>query len=279
MKSKFLYNLAAALFLIILIFLFKFQADKLWQDKVIFCNVGQGDAGIIVTKDKHAVLVDGGPDNSVLSCLGQALPFYTRTLDLVAITHNHEDHIYGLISVFKRYRVKKVLFSGALTDSDIFKELLGVIKKENAEVQIAQASETVSIGDLSLQVLAPKGSFYAKKVADPHTANVIIEGKLANDNFLILGDAPSEEQINIDDNRMPLVKIAHHGSKSGFNANFLKQIGVRKAIISVGKDNKYGLPNTDTLNALKSLGSQIFRTDEAGNIICLPKQLDWACGQ
>ena len=74
---------------------------------VYFLNVGQGDATIFYTAMREVILVDGGPDMSVLYELGKSLPFYERTIDLMVLTHPDSDHLNGLLDVLERYRVKK----------------------------------------------------------------------------------------------------------------------------------------------------------------------------
>ena len=75
-------------------------------------DVGQGDAIFIETPRKNQILVDGGPNSKVLSELGEVMPFYDRTIDLIVLTHPQQDHIFGLVEVLKRYKVANVLITG-----------------------------------------------------------------------------------------------------------------------------------------------------------------------
>src|SRR3989338_4200799 len=109
--------------------------------KVYFFDVGQGDAILIRTPLHQNIVIDGGPDNGFIAKLGSALPFYDRTVDLMVLTHPHEDHLVGLIEVLKRYRIKEVLATGALArlaeasakraKNSSYEEWLKIIKEKN----------------------------------------------------------------------------------------------------------------------------------------------------
>ena len=87
--------------------IFFYQSAKINDGKLhlIVCDVGQGDAIYLKTPSGKDILVDGGPNDSVLNCLNNNMPFWDRTLDLVVLTHPDADHISGLVSVLERYTV------------------------------------------------------------------------------------------------------------------------------------------------------------------------------
>ena len=88
--------------------------------KLAFLDVGQGDAIFFQTKQGHQILIDGGPDGTVLARLGSVMPFWDKTIDLVVLTHPDADHITGLIDVCERYEVNTVLWTGRTKDTKVF---------------------------------------------------------------------------------------------------------------------------------------------------------------
>src|SRR3989337_4197125 len=102
---KFLLISSVLLFLLGCIFVYQ---NIIYNDKklhVVICNVGQGDAIFVRTPSGSDILIDGGPDDSVLNCLGKHMPFWDRTLELVMLSHPHTDHFMGLFSVLQNYKV------------------------------------------------------------------------------------------------------------------------------------------------------------------------------
>ena len=89
-----------------------------------FLDVGQGDSIFIKTPENHQILIDGGPQNKVIEELGEVMPFFDKSLDLVVLTHPHADHIDGLVEVLKRYRVDNVLVTGVNYENPTYKEFL-----------------------------------------------------------------------------------------------------------------------------------------------------------
>src|SRR3989338_110432 len=121
--------------------------------KVYFFDVGQGDGILIRTPSHQNIVIDGGPDNSFIAKLGQALPFYDRTIDLMVLTHPHDDHLFGLVEVLKRYRVKEVLYSGALHTTDAYLEWLSLIKEKEIPLKIARAGQTFIFNEVEFKVI------------------------------------------------------------------------------------------------------------------------------
>jgi competence protein ComEC len=93
-----------------LFFLYYFNSTKN-ELQVSFLDIGQGDSILIETPAGHNILIDGGPDNKVLTGLGGNLPFWERTIDLMILTHPHIDHVAGLSEVLRRYEVNRVMWN------------------------------------------------------------------------------------------------------------------------------------------------------------------------
>ena len=95
---------------------------------IFFCNVGQGDAVYVRFPDGRDMLVDGGPNDTVLQCLGRAMPFWDREINIVVNTHPQNDHLKGLISVVNRFKVDYVIRSNLSASSDVYAQFIDAIK-------------------------------------------------------------------------------------------------------------------------------------------------------
>jgi len=240
--------------------------------KVIFCDVGQGDAILIRSPLGQNVLIDGGPDSSVLTCLGNNLPFYDRTIDLVILTHYHVDHFVGLVDVFNRYQVKSVLLNGSRTTAGPVKELMTAIENEGANLGVAHAGMVLEFGpDLKLKVIYPLTDLSNQEILDQNNVSVVTCLAYKNTSFLLVGDLaiPGEETLMESgaDLKSDVIKIGHHGSNGSSGEKFLQAVEPKIAVISVGQGNKFGHPSLMVIKRLERLGVKVLRTDQQGEII------------
>jgi len=105
-----------------------------------FLDVGQGDAEFIETPDKKQVLIDGGPDLTILEKLGRAMSFYDHYIDLIILTHPEADHLNGLIEVAKRYRIGAIITTGVVRDTEEYKQWIEIIKEKDIPIYIDRKS-------------------------------------------------------------------------------------------------------------------------------------------
>jgi competence protein ComEC len=284
MSKKLFFIFVLALWLLILGFGLKISAESDWQDKVVFCDVGEGDGILITSKKQKSIVIDGGPDNSILFCLGKNLPWSERRIDLLVISHPDSDHARGAIEVLKRYKVLKILFSGALSDTQIFQELLTALEeevKEGALIEEAVLGKTFDLENLKISVLLPKESFWQKKPNRDHQAMVVVLLKINNSLALFSGDLekPEAEEL-VSNSQLPkvsLLKVPHHGSKNSLATDFYQALSPQIAVISVGKNNRYNHPHKEVLEYLTNQNIKLFRTDIQGTINCLPVNFSWHC--
>ena len=235
-----------------------------------FLDISQGDATMFYTETKEVVLVDGGPDLSVLYQLGKSLPFYEKTIDLMVLTHPDSDHLNGLIAVLDRYRVKKILYSGITDDLvayDIFKR---AAQLEGAEIIIAKAGEKFEFGKLSVVVLYPENSIQNKYYKDTNESSLVLRLSYGQIDFLLTGDLPKEKELELiltsELLASEVMKAGHHGSKTSSELEFLQTVHPLYGIFSLGLDNSYGHPHFRVLQNFLTIGTQILRTDELGTI-------------
>lgn len=266
------------------------------QPQLFVLNVGQGSASLIITPDGKNVLIDGGPDAKVLTELGKIMPFYDRVIDLLIITHSHDDHVGGLIDVFERYDVKTVVYTGVVDDTKIYQRLLEAIKNEQAKVIGAVAGKefcfpSVSADkdefscQLNMKILYPINSLANKEIENPNDGSVVMLIEHGRNKIVVTGDLEIKGESEVVDawqnkinfsNEDEVVYLAgHHGSNTSSSKKFLDFIKPDYSIISVGKKNKFNHPSLITTERLKARSKQVWRTDEAGSIKVLIKNNNW----
>jgi len=261
---------------------------------IVFCNVGQGDAAYIRFADGRDMLIDGGPNNSVLACLGRHMPFWDKHIDIVALTHPQNDHLGGLVSVFERYSVGYFIRSNVDNSSEGFAKLIKLAKDKGIPQKYMLAGDKITIDDTSLSVLWPSDTQVAK--AHPEMAGVGINvlgtttGDL-NDYSVVLalrygtfdvvfpGDADARvqagfEQLQAYTYPVEVLKLPHHGSRTSVTREYMEALKPQITVISVGK-NSFGHPVKETVDMLQSIGSTVIRTDQVGDIEVVSDGTNW----
>lgn len=248
--------------------------------EVCFFDVGQGDSIFIKTPQNQKILIDGGPNNYVVSKLSKKMPFFDKSIDLVILTHPHSDHITGLINVFDKFKVKNFLSTGQLYESKTFNNLEDTILKEGSKQYIARQGLKISLSDDQyLKVIYPFTSLNGQllKEADGNDSSIILQLNSFNDTMLFTGDASYKIESEIVekgiDIRSDILKVAHHGSKYATTDYFLNSVLPKLAIISVGENNNYNHPAQEILDRLEKYKIKVVRTDKNGDICLTQKKI------
>ena len=241
------------------------------QFRLIFLDVGQGDAVLIETPENHTVLVDGGRDERALQQLLETRGYFARTIDLLVITHPDADHIGGLSDIFRAYNVRSVLMAGTKApESETYQHLLRRITKEGSTVIPARAEETVEMGTLTLDVLYPSGGTWGKDVDRQNPHSVVLRGTFQETSFVLPGDitAAEERKLVRSDTTLEadILKAAHHGSDSSTSTAFLQAVDPEMVVISAGQNNRYGHPAEEVLQRIQRQDATIRSTKQEGNI-------------
>jgi competence protein ComEC len=241
---------------------------------VSFLDVGQGDAILIQTPNHQDILVDGGPGAQAISQqLSKHLPFWDRTIELVVLTHPHEDHLTGLLEVLQRYKVKQVLYLDTSYTLPDEQEWLNLIQQKHIKSTLAKAGQEIDLGttDTTLEVVNPTPGSTV-----PAMDNGIVL-KLSDEkiSFLLTSDISADAEHDLITQRADVsctvLKVAHHGSNDSSTAAFLAVADPKLAVISVGADNTFGHPGADTLRRLAAAvgADNIYRTDKNGTVECI----------
>jgi len=235
---------------------------------VYFLDVGQGDASLFFY-DGKTILIDAGEYEMGDRVVDELLSHGVTKIDLLVATHPHSDHIGGMQKVLAAFPVGKVLDTGLPHPSPSYEHFLETIEQKQIPYLVAEQGQTIDI-DPSLRVLVlspPKD-----QSADDLNANsVVLRISYGVIDFLMTGDLGKEGEDALIRTGYPLdaeiLKVGHHGSSSSTSPAFLARIHPEVAVISVGEDNPYGHPHTETMDLLEKSGVMVFRTDRDGTIL------------
>lgn len=269
----------SALILLGLGILLIFQSQSLSGDRLIFCDVGQGDGMVLVSKSKQ-VVVDGGPGKKMSDCLSKYMPFWDRRIEMMVLTHPQKDHMEGLIDVLAKYEVATVVSTGIPNVSGEYKAFSDAVKGEQAKVHIGKRGDKFVVGEVTFDVLWPPSAKASEWQANPpkdlnETSIVMrLDSRSPSTRFArsglvscvyLTGDIPKEILQGLIDRSCQVLKIAHHGSKTGTNMEILDKAKPKVAVIQVGK-NSFGHPHKEVIEMLESKGVKILRNDTNGII-------------
>ncbi len=261
---------------LLLIFLNVFLLITDWQNShrvftFAMLDVGQGDGLFIESPTGVHILIDGGPAKSVLDPLGKVMPAFNKKIDALMITNPDADHIGGFSDILENYQVGALFEPGTISPSKTYQNLKNEIKSKKIPDILERRGMVLDLGGgTSLNILFPD-----RNVSTWATNDGSMMARLTYGNFSIMltGDAPMKtEQILLEENSKTelasiALKVGHHGSRTSTSPSFVSAVSPKIALISDGKNNKYGHPHQETLDTLAQFGVKVFRTDQVGTII------------
>jgi competence protein ComEC len=238
-----------------------------WE--VVACDVGQGDALVIKSLGRVAVIDVGKDEDLIDGCLTE---LGVSAIDLLVLTHFDFDHVGGLTGALRGRKVSHAIVSGFPDDRPATKSSLDQLRELGAKVMIAEPTISGSLGEFDWRVLAPTKT--ASEAKDSNDASVTMVFRSSEFDLVLLGDLGAEGQERVsrsimqvigNSNNPLLLKVSHHGSNDQ-SASFHQQLEPDLALISVGLENGYGHPGKQALQILDSVGAQVLRTDLLGAI-------------
>ena len=246
--------------------------------KIYFVDVGQGDCTLIQTHEKKNILIDGGGSEFGSFDVGESilLPYLLNRginkIDYMMISHFDSDHIGGLFYIMKNLKVDNIIISRQGKNSENFKKFIQIMSKKQINLIIVKRGDYVKIDDTSyFEILFPE----EKQISDNVLNNNSIVAKFVSSNVTMLFTGDIEEiaekrlcELYRNTNKLQadIIKVAHHGSKTSSTLSFLELVNPQIALIGVGADNNFGHPNEGVLERIKKLGTQIYRTDQTGEV-------------
>lgn len=246
-----------------------------------FMDVGQGDGIFIKADDGTTITIDGGSNDVKNVAKYRMIPCIkasgTGVIDYAVITHADKDHISGIEEILNMntengLTIRNLVMPHVSYEDEAYDELLTAAKTKGIQVLYIKEGDTMKLGKVEIKCIHPDGKYISDNRNDYST---VLSLKYENFSALFTGDIPAEIEksiINKIDNNYTILKVAHHGSKYSSDMEFLKKVMPAYSVISVGEDNSYGHPGTETINKLKSLNSKILRTDLSGEIEIFSKE-------
>lgn len=235
-----------------------------------FIDVGQGDSTFIELGNGKSMLIDAGTNSAQDIVVDYIKDLGYSEITYAVATHPHEDHIGGMDKVLENFRVENFYLPGVTSNTSDFEKMISLLEKN--KIKVTEAKEGVVVYEdesLKIAFLSPRYPD-CKKYSDLNQWSAVCKIDYGQKSFIIGGDAttPAEEAIT-EDVSCDLLKVSHHGSRYSSSLEYLKRVSPRYAIISCGKGNSYGHPESRVLKDLKTVQAEIYRTDKLGSIVAV----------
>lgn len=228
-----------------------------------FIDVGQGEAILIALPEK-TILIDAGPTGSAPK-IAQVLQELGRNkIDYLVATHPDEDHIGGMADVISNTQIGTIYAPNKTNNTATYRKFLAAIQNNNLQITLAEAGTIIDQTDsYKLEILWPKKD---ANFPDTNDYSIIIKLTVGNKTFLFTGDAPTNAILNSNPDHIDVLKVSHHGSRTGTTEQLVRKLSPTYAIVSYALDNSYGHPMQSVLNALHKHSVEIWGTGANGTI-------------
>lgn len=230
---------------------------------LVFLNIGQGDA-IFIQQDSFQMLVDTGPDDSILYELPKFMPANDRSIEIVLLTHSHDDHIQGIFSILNNYDVGKIIYTSKCFKSKDFDYIQANYKDSIYDLTTPWS---LKYDDISIYSYP----FDTKCHQNTNEDSIVLQLDIGETRTLLMGDAGYEvEEYLLENNligQVDILKTGHHCSRSATGDMFLSRIFPSISICSCGKENSFGHPHSETIDIFKKYSVQYLITYQEGNIV------------
>lgn len=245
--------------------------------EVHYIDVGQGSATLLKS-GRHAMLIDTGDSDQ-----GTKIQLYltkqgVENLDYLVLTHPDADHIGGAPVIITKFGIGQLFLSNYEKDNKTTQKVRDAMQYKGLTASDCQVGDTYTLGNASFTILAP-----VKEYADSNNASIVIMVQNGNNRFLFTGDCEAEAEADLiasgADLSADVYLAGHHGSDTASSQAFMDAVSPTYAVISCGEGNSYGHPHAEVLNRFRSMGIQVFRTDEQGSIVAESDgtQITWNC--
>ncbi|MFJ7857680.1 DNA internalization-related competence protein ComEC/Rec2 [Peribacillus sp. NPDC097206] len=268
----------------ILLLLLQFNIQKLSPfGEVQIIDIGQGDS-ILITLPFNAgnYLIDtGGQITFPLEEWKKKRKIYNTAedtiipllkskgihhLDKLILTHADADHMGSAKKLIENFKVEEVIIGSWGEEQYRDKDFIPVARDNGIRIKMVKRGDSWSVGEAKFYVLNPH-----KKEENTNEASVVLYAEIGGLSWVFTGDMSEPGEMELIDAfpqlRADILKVGHHGSKTSSSIPFLEQLHPKAAIISVGKENRYGHPHGQVLESMKANKIMVFRTDEDGAVI------------
>ena len=228
-----------------------------------FIDVGQGEAILIALPEK-TMLIDAGPTGSAPK-IAQVLQELGRDkIDYLVATHPDEDHIGGMADVISSTQIGTIYAPNKTNNTATYRKFLTAIQNNNLQITLAEAGTIIDQTDsYKLEILWPKKD---ANFPDTNDYSIIIKLTVGNKTFLFTGDAPTSAILDSNPGHIDVLKLSHHGSRTGTTEVLIHKLSPTYAVLSYAVDNSYGHPMQSVLNALHKHSVEVWGTGANGTI-------------
>ncbi len=242
--------------------------------KVHFIDVGQGDA-ILVQCDGETLLVDAGSADAG-ETVNRYLTIIQRleNVDYVIATHEHDDHLGGMIIALHGLSVGHIYSSPLISSSYWFQTVLPILKQDSLDISYPAPMDSFKLGGATVTFVNT-----LTEAQSSNDSSLAIRIEYEDNSVLLTADIETEAEADMLRSGVPIssdvLKIAHHGGNTSCTEAFIRAVSPTIAIISVGAGNSHGHPHAEPLRMLEKQGVIIYRTDYYGTIICTSNGKEW----
>ncbi len=233
--------------------------------EIHYIDVGQGSATLLKS-GSHAMLIDTGDSDQ-----GTKIQLYLKkqgveNLDYLVLTHPDADHIGGAPVIITKFGIGQLFLSNYEKDNKTTQKVKDAMQYKGLSASDYQVGDTFALGNASFTILGPE-----KEYTDSNNASVALMVQNGNNRFLFTGDCEAEAEADMvasqPDLHADVYLAGHHGSDTASSQAFMDAVSPAYAVISCGEGNSYGHPHAEVLNRFRSMGIQVFRTDEQGSVV------------
>lgn len=248
---------------------------------ILFFDVGQGDAVLITTPGGRHVLIDTGPWSPQGGAGEFVIAPYLRQwgiqhLETVVVTHPDEDHLGGLPALLREVSVGRVVHNGQGADTELYDRTQRLLDQQNVTQQTVRRGDTLAVEpSVRIQVLGPPPQWAERGIESKNGASVVLHLSYGTVDFLFPGDVEARSEQELihaygEQIASRVVKIPHHGSSTSSTRPFVRaavdESEGGRAVVSVGRDNQYGMPSEQVLSRWRAQGMEVTSTARAGAV-------------
>ncbi len=223
---------------------------------ILFLYVGQADSTLIKLKDK-VMLIDAGNNEDGMNISNFLKSEGVSKIDYLVGTHADEDHIGGLDDIVNELEIGKIFMPKIGEDAKNYQNVVKAAKKKNLEIENPKIGDKFTINDANCEIMSVQNEGDYSE----NNSSIVIQMNYGKTKYLFMGDAEKETENSRKWEKVDVLKVGHHGSNTSSSESFLEQVRPYYAVIEVGKNNSYRLPNKYTISRIEKIGATILRTD------------------